>query len=169
MNRGPQSGATWESLASMTPEEIRAKGLLPAGFLPLPHVKQATGGQVFPENEIREISAQEGRDLRRFDVDSTYPTSSRRSSRYAFFSPSMLVTRCGIVLTLALAALAFSAPREAAASEGCAAVRVDHRQRSGHQVAELCDGRPSGCDHASGDGQGSSGATDRLRSLSGPM
>jgi cytochrome c peroxidase len=66
-------GATWESLANLSPTEIRAKGLLPAGFLPLPHVKQATGGQVFPENEIREISTQEGRDLRRFDVDFDLP------------------------------------------------------------------------------------------------
>jgi cytochrome c peroxidase len=67
------SGVTWESLGNLSAEEIRAKGLLPAGFLPLPHVKQATGGQVFPENEIKEISSQEGRDLRRFDVDFDLP------------------------------------------------------------------------------------------------
>ena len=42
-------GVTWESLAAMSPDEIRERGLLPEGFLPLPHVKQATGGQVFPE------------------------------------------------------------------------------------------------------------------------
>src|SRR3954454_12327269 len=42
------AGQSWDSLAQMTPEEIRAKGFLPPGFLPLPHVKQATGGQVFP-------------------------------------------------------------------------------------------------------------------------
>src|SRR5262249_8540738 len=29
-------GATWDSLASMTPDEIRSKDLFPAGFLPLP-------------------------------------------------------------------------------------------------------------------------------------
>jgi cytochrome c peroxidase len=68
-----QGGVTWEALANMTPEEIRDKNLLPAGFLPLPHVKQATGGQVFPENEIKEIGFQEGRDLRRFDVDFDIP------------------------------------------------------------------------------------------------
>lgn len=66
-------GVTWESLAAMSPEEIRQKGLMPAGFLPLPHVKQATGGQVFPKNEIDEIQRQEGRSLKRFDVDFDLP------------------------------------------------------------------------------------------------
>ena len=64
---------TWASLAQMTPEEIRGRDLLPAGFLPLPHVKQATGGQVFPNREIDEIRSQESRDLRRFDVDFDLP------------------------------------------------------------------------------------------------
>src|SRR3954470_5794009 len=41
-------GTSWEALGNLAPEEIRSKGLLPAGFLPLPHVKQAAGGQVFP-------------------------------------------------------------------------------------------------------------------------
>jgi cytochrome c peroxidase len=67
------AGASWEGLAAMTPEEIRGRKLLPAGFLPLPHVKQATGGQVFPENEIKEVANQESRDLRRFDVDFDLP------------------------------------------------------------------------------------------------
>jgi cytochrome c peroxidase len=67
------AGASWESLGNLTQDETRSKGLLPAGFLPLPHVKQATGGQVFPENEINEIAHQEGRDLRRFDVDFDLP------------------------------------------------------------------------------------------------
>lgn len=66
-------GETWESLAAKDPEEIREKGLLPKGFMPLPHVKQATGGQVFPENQIREIANDEQRDLRRFDVDFDLP------------------------------------------------------------------------------------------------
>jgi cytochrome c peroxidase len=66
-------GMTWDALAALSPEEIRSKRLLPTGFLPLPHVKQATGGQVFPENEIKEIGVQEGRDLRRFDVDFDLP------------------------------------------------------------------------------------------------
>ncbi|TPL46192.1 cytochrome B6 [Mesorhizobium sp. B2-4-4] len=66
-------GSTWDRLSSMSPGDIRDQGLLPAGFLPLPHVKQAAGGQVFPEKEIREIGRQEGRDLRRFDVDFDLP------------------------------------------------------------------------------------------------
>src|ERR1700750_3348963 len=48
-------GVTWDSLAQMLPDEIRRRNLFPAGFLPQPHVKQATGGQVFPNNQIDEI------------------------------------------------------------------------------------------------------------------
>ena len=66
-------GVSWDSLAQMTPEEISDRGLLPPGFMPLPHVKQATGGQVFPNVEIDEIHRQENRDLRRFDVDFDIP------------------------------------------------------------------------------------------------
>ena len=67
------AGTTWDGLSAMTPDEIRQRGLLPAGFMPLPHVKQATGGQVFPNNQIEEIDRQEGRNLRRFDVDFDIP------------------------------------------------------------------------------------------------
>jgi cytochrome c peroxidase len=67
------TGSAWDNLAQMAPDEIRQKGLLPSGFKPLPHVKQATGGQVFPNNEIDEIRNQEGRNLRRFDVDFDLP------------------------------------------------------------------------------------------------
>ncbi|WP_040674102.1 cytochrome b6 [Nitrobacter sp. Nb-311A] len=67
------SGETWDSLAAKEPHEIRDRDLLPKGFVPLPHVKQATGGQVFPENEIRKIANDEQRDLRRFDVDFDLP------------------------------------------------------------------------------------------------
>ena len=66
-------GQDWDSLAAMSPAEIRDGDLLPQGFLPLPHVKQATGGQVFPQNQIDRIAAQEQRDLRRFDVDFDLP------------------------------------------------------------------------------------------------
>ncbi len=66
-------GVTWSRLAEMSPQEIRERGLLPLGFLPLPHVKQATGGQVFPNRQIDQIRAQESRDLRRFDVDFDLP------------------------------------------------------------------------------------------------
>jgi cytochrome c peroxidase len=66
-------GVTWDSLANMSPDEIRQGNLLPAGLLPLPHVKQTTGGQVFPERQIEEIQRQEARDLRRFDVNFDLP------------------------------------------------------------------------------------------------
>jgi cytochrome c peroxidase len=68
------SGDTsWDALASMTPDEIRAAGALPAGFMPLPHVKQSSGGQVFPRQQIDEIGRAESRDLQRFDVDFDLP------------------------------------------------------------------------------------------------
>jgi cytochrome c peroxidase len=66
-------GTTWESLAGMKADEIRTKDLLPEGFLPLPHVKQATGGQVFPQIQIDQIATQERRDLKRFDVGFDLP------------------------------------------------------------------------------------------------
>jgi cytochrome c peroxidase len=66
-------GVTWEALADMSPGQIRERGLLPPGFLPLPHVKQTTGGQVFPDKQIDEILRQEDRDLTRFDVDFDLP------------------------------------------------------------------------------------------------
>lgn len=64
---------TWDELARMTPEAIAARNLLPLGFMPLPHVKQATGGQVFPNNQIDTIMDRELRSLRRFDVDFDLP------------------------------------------------------------------------------------------------
>jgi cytochrome c peroxidase len=67
------AGVTWEALGAMSADEIRGNGLLPLGFLPLPHVKHATGGQVFPDRQIDEIRRQEGRDLRRFDVNFDLP------------------------------------------------------------------------------------------------
>jgi cytochrome c peroxidase len=66
-------GMTWDALAAMSPSEIRLRGFLPDGFKPLPHVKQPTGGQVFPNDEIREINRHERRNLRRFDVDFDLP------------------------------------------------------------------------------------------------
>jgi cytochrome c peroxidase len=64
---------TWDQLAQMSPDAIAEGSLLPAGFLPLPHVKQATGGQVFPNNQIDTIKDRESRSLRRFDVDFDLP------------------------------------------------------------------------------------------------
>jgi cytochrome c peroxidase len=67
------AGVTWEQLAAMSPDEIRARALFPQGFLPLPHVKHETGGMVFPDFEIQEIDDQEMRSLQRFDVDFDLP------------------------------------------------------------------------------------------------
>jgi cytochrome c peroxidase len=66
-------GTSWEKLAAMTPEEIRADNLFPQGFLPLPHPNHMEGGMVFPKFEIDEINKQEGRDLTRFDLDFDLP------------------------------------------------------------------------------------------------
>jgi cytochrome c peroxidase len=59
---------TWDQLNNMKPAEIKKSDLFPEGFLPLPHVKHATGGQVFPEDQINEIEKLENRSLERFDV-----------------------------------------------------------------------------------------------------
>jgi len=66
-------GVTWAQLADMDSDQIRDKGLWPKGFLPLPHVKHATGGQVFPNQQIDSIQKFENRSLRRFDVDFDLP------------------------------------------------------------------------------------------------
>lgn len=66
-------GITWPALAAMTPEEIRAKGLWPKGFFPLPHPNHPEGGMVFPQSHIDEMKKQEGRDLTRFDLDLDLP------------------------------------------------------------------------------------------------
>jgi cytochrome c peroxidase len=68
-----RDGMTWESLARLSPAEIRDRNALPEGFRPLPHVKHATGGQVFPNVQIDEIGRAEQRDLRRFDVEFDLP------------------------------------------------------------------------------------------------
>lgn len=66
-------GMSWEKLALMSPEEIKAKDLFPAGFYPLPHPNHPEGGMVFPKFHIEEIKRQEGRDLTRFDLDFDLP------------------------------------------------------------------------------------------------
>jgi cytochrome c peroxidase len=66
-------GQTWDGLAAMTAAAIREQGLMPRGFLPLPHPKQVEGGQVIPHFHIEEIKRQEGRDLQRFDIDFDIP------------------------------------------------------------------------------------------------
>jgi cytochrome c peroxidase len=67
------AGVTWDGLAAMPADESRDKNLFPQGFLPLPHVKHATGGMVFPGFEITEITKQESRSLERFDAEFDLP------------------------------------------------------------------------------------------------
>jgi len=66
-------GMAWGTLAAMSPEEVREKGLFPAGFFPLPHPNHPEGGMVFPKFHIDEIKKQEGRDLTRFDLEFDLP------------------------------------------------------------------------------------------------
>src|SRR4030088_1826552 len=67
------AGKSWESLAGMTPEQIREQNLFPKGFYPLPHPKHSEGGFIFPQFLIDEIKRQEDRDLTRFDVEYDIP------------------------------------------------------------------------------------------------
>ena len=66
-------GLSWEALSAMAPEEIKAKGLWPEGFYPLPHPHHEAGGMVFPQPLIDETLRQTGRDLSRFDLDFDLP------------------------------------------------------------------------------------------------
>jgi len=66
-------GVTWEMLAALTPDEIRARDIFPAGFRPLPHPNHPEGGMVFPLFVIDELKRQEQRDLTRFDLDFDLP------------------------------------------------------------------------------------------------
>ncbi len=66
-------GMTWEKLAAMKPEEIKAKDAWPAGFFPLPHPHHEAGGMVFPKPQIDEVKKQTERDLTRFDLDFDIP------------------------------------------------------------------------------------------------
>lgn len=59
-------GTGWKELAAMSPEGIRSKGVFP--YPPLPHPKQKTGGQVFPQVQIDMFPR-----LERFDVDFDIP------------------------------------------------------------------------------------------------
>jgi cytochrome c peroxidase len=67
------AGVTWQQLATMSPDQIRDKGIFPKGFLPLPHPNHPEGGMVFPHFHIEEVKQQEGRDLTRFDLDFDIP------------------------------------------------------------------------------------------------
>ncbi len=66
-------GMTWEKLAALSPEEVRARQLWPAGFFPLPHPHHEAGGMIFPKFLIEETKKQTDRDLTRFDLDFDLP------------------------------------------------------------------------------------------------
>jgi cytochrome c peroxidase len=59
-------GLDWDALAALAPDEVKKRGAFP--YPPLPHPKQATGGQVFPEIQTRMFPR-----LVRFDVDFDIP------------------------------------------------------------------------------------------------
>ncbi|HJV33724.1 MAG TPA: cytochrome B6, partial [Geomonas sp.] len=63
--RLPQ-GLSWDRLTAMSPEAIRRDNFFP--YPPLPHPKQATGGQVFPKVQTDMFPR-----LQRFDVDFDIP------------------------------------------------------------------------------------------------
>ncbi len=67
------SGITWDQLAKLAPDQVKARDIFPAGFLPLPHPNHPEGGMLFPKTEIDEIKKQEDRDLTRFDLDFDTP------------------------------------------------------------------------------------------------
>jgi cytochrome c peroxidase len=67
------AGATFDTLAFMTPAEIRSADVFPLGFYPLPHPKQPEGGMLFPHFQIEEVLRQTNRDLTRFDLDFDIP------------------------------------------------------------------------------------------------
>jgi cytochrome c peroxidase len=60
------SGVSWEALAKLGPDEIKKRGIFP--YPPLPHPKHATGGQVFPQVQIKAFPR-----LERFDLDFDLP------------------------------------------------------------------------------------------------
>jgi cytochrome c peroxidase len=67
------AGMTWDQLAALPPDQIKARKLFPQGFLPLPHPNHPEGGMLFPRFHIDEMRRQTGRDLTRFDLDFDLP------------------------------------------------------------------------------------------------
>jgi cytochrome c peroxidase len=67
------NGMTWDRLAALPPDQIKARKLFPQGFLPLPHPNHTEGGMLFPRFHIDEIRRQTNRDLTRFDLDFDLP------------------------------------------------------------------------------------------------
>jgi cytochrome c peroxidase len=81
------AGQSWDSLAALTPTQIRDQNLWPQGFLPLPHVNQPVGGFMFPQFVINQTKLQDGRNLQRFDLDYDLPDQF-----LAEFPPGMYLT-----------------------------------------------------------------------------
>ncbi len=79
------ASVTWESLAALSPEEIKNRDLFPQGFLPLPHANHPEGGMVFPKFAIDELKKQENRDLTRFDLDFDLPDHFYRNSLRRYY------------------------------------------------------------------------------------
>jgi cytochrome c peroxidase len=67
------AGMTWERLAAMTPDDIKAQNAWPEGFYPLPHPHHEAGGMIFPKPLIEDVKKQTERDLTRFDLDFDLP------------------------------------------------------------------------------------------------
>lgn len=68
------AGMNWDQLSAMSPEEIKDKGVFPAGFMPLPHPNHPEGGMLFPQYHIDRVKRDDnGRDLTRFDLDYDLP------------------------------------------------------------------------------------------------
>ncbi|HWN70767.1 MAG TPA: hypothetical protein VNM90_24165 [Haliangium sp.] len=81
------AGMTWDQLAALPPDQIKARKLFPQGFLPLPHPNHAEGGMLFPRFHIEEMRRQTGRDLTRFDLDFDLP-----DHLVAEFPPAIFLT-----------------------------------------------------------------------------
>jgi cytochrome c peroxidase len=60
------SGVTWDALNGMSADEIKRRGIFP--YPALPHPKHVSGGQVFPQAQIKMFPR-----LERFDVDFDLP------------------------------------------------------------------------------------------------
>lgn len=82
-------GVTWDQLISMTPEEIKARGVFPEGYMPLPFSNHPEGGMLFPKSHIAQIKKQDNRDLERFDLEFDIPDHFLPE----FPSPIYLTTR----------------------------------------------------------------------------
>ncbi len=61
-----RGGASFQTLAEMTPEQVREAGTFP--YLPLPHPNHAEGGMIFPKSTIELLPR-----LERFDLDFDLP------------------------------------------------------------------------------------------------